>query len=74
MLRIINAEEDLTYVEYDPKWEFHTKSPTGADLQFHELYNVTADPYQVDNIYPDVRDELKQRLHQTVRLLLLLGD
>jgi hypothetical protein len=62
----MNEEENLTYVEYDPAWEFKSTSPTGAGLQFMELYNVTADPYQLNNIYPDVRDDLKERLHKTV--------
>eukprot|EP00730_Choanoeca_flexa_P017630 TRINITY_DN8513_c0_g1_i1.p1 TRINITY_DN8513_c0_g1~~TRINITY_DN8513_c0_g1_i1.p1 ORF type:complete len:564 (+),score=126.97 TRINITY_DN8513_c0_g1_i1:170-1693(+) len=64
LLRIMTEEENLAYIEYDPKWKFEATSPVGEGLQFYELYNVTADPYQVDNIYDRVRDELKQELHQ----------
>ncbi len=33
-LRIINAQENVTYVEYDHKFMFNTSDPTGAGLQW----------------------------------------
>ncbi len=36
------------YIEYDPSFAFNTTDPSGAGLQFYELYDLTADEYQVD--------------------------
>ena len=46
MLRILTEEEDLAYVEYDSSWTWNA-----TELQFYELYDLAADPYQRRNAY-----------------------
>ena len=41
-LRIRNSTMNWAYVEYDPAWKFVVN-----DIQHYELYDVTADPYQM---------------------------
>jgi hypothetical protein len=62
-LRVLNDTTDLSYVEYDPAWNFVATGPTGAGLQHYELYNITLDPYQLVNIYEQAPRELKVALH-----------
>ena len=62
-LRVISDTEDLSYVEYDPAFTFNVTDPTGAGLQFYELYDLSKDPYQVNNLYAQTDDATKTRLH-----------
>ena len=63
-LRIMNGTMNWNYVEYDPDWQFKTSDESGAGLQHYELYDVEADPYQVDNIYSSTSKEILTALHQ----------
>jgi len=65
-LRIHNAQENLAYIEYDPTFDWITNDTKGGGLQFYELYNITADPYQMTNLYSTTDDATKTRLHQRV--------
>ena len=47
LLRIINEQENLAYVEYDNTFKFNATSPSGEGLQFYELYDLNTDVYQV---------------------------
>ena len=60
-LRILNASMNWNYVEYDPSWRFDVSGHAG--LQHYELYDVAADPYQVDNIYPKADEGTRAALH-----------
>lgn len=62
-LRLLNGTHDLNYVEYDPAWQFKTTGPTGAGLQHYELYDIRADPYQLENIYPAASNGTRAELH-----------
>lgn len=46
-LRIINSTMNISYIEYDPAFEFVTNSSSGEGLQYYELYDVSEDVYQV---------------------------
>ena len=59
-LRVLNASMNLNYVEYDPAWKF---TPGGAPLQHYELYNLSADPYQMQNLYPTADEATRNALH-----------
>eukprot|EP01084_Bolivina_argentea_P266119 451260_1 len=62
-IRIQNDTFNITYGEYvDPDWTVESM----ANPIFYELYNNTADPWQMNNIYNETSVELKQYLHQTV--------
>ena len=62
-LRIINKTYNVTYGEYvDGNW-------TNKDLSnplFYELYNLTKDPYQMNNIYDQTSNSEKDYLHETL--------
>jgi hypothetical protein len=47
---------------YDPKWEFDP-----ASMQHYELYNVSADKYQMHNIYEQQTAERKADLHKQLK-------
>ena len=68
MLRTLDAAtgEDSTFIEYDPTWKFNVTDPTGAGLQHYEYYNNTADPYQLQNLYPQLDAQTKTRLHSAL--------
>ena len=57
-LRVMNATMNWNYVEYDPIWKFDT-----FPLQHYELYDVTKDPYQMNNIYTEMSEQVKAALH-----------
>jgi N-acetylglucosamine-6-sulfatase len=57
-LRVMNATMNWNYVEYDPLWNFDT-----FPLQHYELYDVSKDPYQMNNIYMETSGEVKASLH-----------
>eukprot|EP00040_Diaphanoeca_grandis_P034069 m.209824 g.209824 ORF g.209824 m.209824 type:complete len:684 (+) comp33051_c0_seq1:81-2132(+) len=64
VLRIINAQENIAYVEYDPTFEWVSSDNKGTGLQYFELYDVAADPYQMSNMYfSNTTDADKIRLH-----------
>lgn len=46
-------------MEYDPLWSFNDT----ATMQHYELYNVSADIYQMHNIYQAASADQKQALH-----------
>ena len=47
-LRIVaSSEKNLSYIEYDSAFLFNATDAQGSGLQFYELYDVSADPYQV---------------------------
>lgn len=64
-LRIIDgaAQRNWQYIEYDPAWQWNATGPTGAGLQHYELYDIDADPYQMNNMYPAANDTVKTELH-----------
>eukprot|EP00051_Salpingoeca_urceolata_P035879 m.31809 g.31809 ORF g.31809 m.31809 type:complete len:655 (+) comp9844_c0_seq2:42-2006(+) len=62
-IRIMNKQENLVYVEYDPNWEFNATA-TGGGLQFNELYDLDADPYQLKNLYNETSAAKQTELHQ----------
>ena len=39
-------------------WDF-----ADGTINFHELYNISNDYYELNNIYADVTDEMRQALH-----------
>eukprot|EP01060_Flectonema_neradi_P001526 TRINITY_DN1090_c10_g1_i1.p1 TRINITY_DN1090_c10_g1~~TRINITY_DN1090_c10_g1_i1.p1 ORF type:complete len:537 (+),score=63.18 TRINITY_DN1090_c10_g1_i1:67-1677(+) len=57
-LRILNATHNVQYIEYDYTWTFNSTS-----IQYHELYNLTQDPYQIKNLYPSAAGSFKESLH-----------
>lgn len=58
-LRVVNATHDTQYIEYAAggAWDW------GAPPQFYELYNLTADPYQMVNVYPAQDPAVRAALH-----------
>ena len=44
--------------------DFEATDESGAGLQHYELYDVDADPYQVDNIYSSTSNDIRTALHQ----------
>lgn len=62
-LRILNSEEDLQYIEYDPNWHFDGEGATGAGMQHYELYDLSKDPYQMENTYPNTDLAKRTLLH-----------
>lgn len=63
-LRINNAVDgNVAYIEYDPMYAWITTDKMGGGLQFYELYDIEADPYQMTNLYPAANDATKERLH-----------
>lgn len=64
-LRIVNATHNLMYTEYDPTWQWNS-GPGGEGLQFFELYDVAADPYQMTNIYNSTSAEQRVELHSAI--------
>eukprot|EP00756_Hemistasia_phaeocysticola_P043841 Hpha_TRINITY_DN17415_c0_g1::TRINITY_DN17415_c0_g1_i1::g.85729::m.85729/K01137/GNS; N-acetylglucosamine-6-sulfatase len=56
-LRVMNATHNTQYVEYDRTWTWT------AEPDFHELYNLDEDPYQLTNIYSVMSQEVKDALH-----------
>eukprot|EP01065_Artemidia_motanka_P018565 TRINITY_DN2188_c1_g2_i1.p1 TRINITY_DN2188_c1_g2~~TRINITY_DN2188_c1_g2_i1.p1 ORF type:complete len:727 (+),score=159.33 TRINITY_DN2188_c1_g2_i1:105-2183(+) len=56
-LRIRNSTHNMQYIEYDSTWTW-----TGAP-EFHELYDVNEDPYQMNNIYSVMENATKAALH-----------
>ena len=44
MLRVANATHNVSFVEWDPAFEFQT-------VAFSALWHVTADPFQQDNVW-----------------------
>eukprot|EP00049_Salpingoeca_infusionum_P014308 m.267455 g.267455 ORF g.267455 m.267455 type:complete len:100 (+) comp15640_c1_seq3:1781-2080(+) len=53
----------LKYAEYDP----FGKQTGFANINTYELFNVTVDPFELYNIYPNVSQALRQQLHQRLR-------
>ena len=49
---------------YDSTYEWQTTDAKGSGLEWYELYDVGADPYQMNNLYPTTDDATKTRLHQ----------
>ena len=66
-LRIINASMNWNYVEYDPSWTFETIGGSWKGLQHYELYDVSADPYQVNNIVETTPEHTRQALHEQLQ-------
>eukprot|EP01083_Nonionella_stella_P174756 606699_1 len=63
-LRIINDTFNITYAEY------MDGTYTQQDLNnpmFYEMYNLTNDPWQTNNIYNQTDEKMKQYLQQTLR-------
>jgi len=53
---------NLVYAELTvvSDWEY-------ADINFYELYDIDADPFQLKNIYHTVSVDLQQQLHKQLR-------
>jgi len=66
-LRIVNESMNWNYVEYDKSWEWKVIDDSGAGLQHYELYDVNADPFQLENLYPDTSIETRTALHQQLQ-------
>ena len=62
-LRINNASMNWNYLEYDPEWKFRVTDASGAGLQHYELYDISADPYQMNNLYGKASVEVRAALH-----------
>ena len=62
-LRINNASMNRNYLEYDPEWKFRVTDASGAGLQHYELYDISADPYQMNNLYGKASVEVRAALH-----------
>lgn len=60
-LRILNDQENIVYIEYDPTFEFNT-----TDLQHYELYDINKDPYQMTNVYHKASAHKREELHAAV--------
>ena len=60
-LRILNSTHNLQYIEYDSTWSWNSTS-----VQFHELYDVAKDPYQVENLYKTSPPSLLSALHDQI--------
>ena len=56
-LRRLNETHNTTYVEYNSAWEWCPTCPI-----HREYYNVTADPYQMHNLYTTLSEEVKAAL------------
>eukprot|EP00511_Aplanochytrium_stocchinoi_P009394 CAMPEP_0204864468 /NCGR_PEP_ID=MMETSP1348-20121228/4082_1 /ASSEMBLY_ACC=CAM_ASM_000700 /TAXON_ID=215587 /ORGANISM="Aplanochytrium stocchinoi, Strain GSBS06" /LENGTH=589 /DNA_ID=CAMNT_0052015113 /DNA_START=333 /DNA_END=2103 /DNA_ORIENTATION=- len=67
-LRVINSTHNIQYIEYDPAWKFLE----GAELQHYELYDLNKDPFQLKNIYNDVRTITRDSLHSELLIILLV--
>jgi hypothetical protein len=62
-LRIINSTHDLLYAEFtDVKFAANWDFADGT-INFHELYNITEDYYQLNNIYKQADEGFKHALH-----------
>ena len=59
-----NSTMNWNYLEYDPKWTFQASDPSGGGLQHYELYDISADPYQMHNLYPETSMEVREALHR----------
>eukprot|EP01060_Flectonema_neradi_P037645 TRINITY_DN763_c0_g2_i1.p1 TRINITY_DN763_c0_g2~~TRINITY_DN763_c0_g2_i1.p1 ORF type:complete len:532 (+),score=69.66 TRINITY_DN763_c0_g2_i1:45-1640(+) len=57
-LRILNTTHNLQYIEYDHTWTWNSTS-----IEFHELYDLNNDEYQMNNIYNASTSQLKEALH-----------
>jgi len=66
-LRIVNETMNWNYVEYDKSWDFEVTDESGAGLQHYELYDINADPFQLDNLYPTTSIETRTALHQQLQ-------
>jgi N-acetylglucosamine-6-sulfatase len=62
-LRVNNATMNWNYLEYDPDWKFYVRDASGAGLQHYELYDIAADPYQMNNLYAGTSMEVRTALH-----------
>ena len=63
-LRIVNSTHELLYAEFTDvsraaNWDFGE-----GTINFYELYNITADYFQLTNIYATADDGLKEALHK----------
>eukprot|EP01060_Flectonema_neradi_P003729 TRINITY_DN1242_c1_g1_i1.p1 TRINITY_DN1242_c1_g1~~TRINITY_DN1242_c1_g1_i1.p1 ORF type:complete len:536 (+),score=103.61 TRINITY_DN1242_c1_g1_i1:44-1651(+) len=58
-LRVINDTHNLQYIEYDHTWKWNQST-----IQYRELYDVEADPYQIHNIYESSDQGIKSSLQQ----------
>lgn len=65
-LRILNHQDNLQYIEYDPDFTFNATDATGAGLQFYELYDISKDPYQMTNIYNQTSAAKRTELHASL--------
>ena len=65
-IRVINDSDDFVYGEFvNHNW-------TQSDLEnpwFYEFYDLSSDPWQMNNTYALLNDSLKQELHQLVMSL-----
>jgi len=56
MLRVINTTHNLAYTEFDKDYIFET-------IQFHELYDTKADPWQQHNLWNSTPPAIQAALH-----------
>ena len=54
LLRIINASENVVFIEWDESYTF-----TGSSVTHREYYDIAADPFQVNNAW-DTQPALRQ--------------
>ena len=47
MLRVANSTHNISFIEWDPAFEF-------SNVSFAALFDVTADPHQLDNQWPRI--------------------
>eukprot|EP01060_Flectonema_neradi_P037647 TRINITY_DN763_c0_g2_i4.p1 TRINITY_DN763_c0_g2~~TRINITY_DN763_c0_g2_i4.p1 ORF type:complete len:530 (+),score=73.03 TRINITY_DN763_c0_g2_i4:45-1634(+) len=57
-LRILNTTHNLQYIEYDHTWTWNSTS-----IEYHELYDLNNDEYQMTNLYNTSSENLRTALH-----------
>merc|ERR1711870_43846 len=62
MLRVLNATHNLAFIEWDQKYVFDK-------VDFHEYYNLTADPWQQVNLWTATSPAMQDALHAELQFM-----
>jgi len=62
-IRIISKDQDFLYAEFADVTDPHAWTFPPDSINYYELYNVSADYYLLNNIYPDVSKKLQNEFH-----------
>ena len=61
----MNSTHDITYAQFDEKYIFgEGKEPGG--IQFHQLHDLTKDPWQLQNLWEETSAEEKAALQEEI--------